>query len=149
MNFQHLDDAVAECQRLLQCGYVANGNWTLGQICRHMRVSIEANMGGYPTWMTVLGYPLRPILRTFILPRLLAGNSPKGVKTAGMFVPPSDLDDSAEVDAFAQCVAQFLDSDGKLHAHPGFGKMDREGFNHFHAAHAGHHLGFLDNTSTE
>jgi hypothetical protein len=101
-------------------------------------------MNGYPTWMTVLGYPLRPLLRKFMLPYLLSGNSPSGVKTARMFVPPVDLDDTAEVHAYSQCVARFLSCEGQLHPHPGFGKMDHEGFNMFHAAHAAHHLSFLN-----
>ena len=100
-------------------------------------------MNGYPTWMTMLGYPLRPILRWLMLPRLLAGNSPSGVKTAGIFVPPNDLDDRAEVRRFMECVTVFLKSAGPMHAHPGFGNMTKEEFNHFHAAHAAHHLSFL------
>jgi hypothetical protein len=100
-------------------------------------------MKGYPTWMTVLGYPLRPFLRKLMLPRLLSGNSPTGIRTAPMFVPQSDVDDTFEVTAFSQCVTDFLNDDGPLHPHPGFGKMSREEFNSFHAAHAAHHLSFL------
>lgn len=120
-----------------------NGNWTLGQICHHLRGTIEANLKGYPNWMVLLGYPLRPFLRRFMLPRLLSGNSPTGVKTARMFVPPSDLDDCNEVKEFTQCVSQFLAHRGQLYAHPGFGRMSCQEFNKFHAAHAAHHLSFL------
>ena len=115
----------------------------LGQICRHVRLTIEANMSGYPWWMSLLGYPLRPFLRWFMLPRLLRGNSPSGVKTAAMFVPPTGLNDTAEVEAFAECVRRFLEYQGQLHPHPGFGKLDQDEFNRFHAAHAAHHLSFL------
>ena len=143
LNFEHLDAAVNECRSLLSTGYMKTGEWSLGQICCHMRRTIEANMNGYPNWMTILGYPLRPILRRLALPKLLAGKSPKGIKTAGMFVPPADLNDAEEVEAFAKCVEQFLASNNPLHPHPGFEEMDRDGFNHFHAAHSAHHLSFL------
>lgn len=139
-----LDDVVEECRDLLESGYKARGNWTLGQMCRHIRVTMEANMHGYPRWMTTLGLPLRPVLRTFVLPRLLRGNSINGVKTAGMFVPPKDLDDATELDKLEVCVHEFKDSTSTLHAHPGFGRMDKERFNSFHAAHAAHHLSFLE-----
>ena len=143
LKLENLDDAMAECDRLLQGGYKCVGNWTLAQACRHLRLTIDANMNGYPTWMTVLGWPLRPFLRWFVLPRLLSGNSPGGVRTAGMFVPAEDLDDAKEVAEFEKCVAIFNDSTDLLSPHPGFGKMSRQEFNAFHAAHAAHHLSFL------
>ena len=141
---------MTECERLLQTGYSKAGNWSLGQICYHMRVTIDANMHGYPAWMTVIGYSLRPALRMFALPRLLAGKSPKGVPTAGMFVPPNDLNDDREMQLFSQCISQFLASETSMHPHPGFGKMSKREFHQFHAAHAAHHLSFLKaNESSE
>ncbi len=138
-----LDDAIDECERLLETGYTKFGNWSLAQICCHLRLTIQSNMAGYPTWMTVLGYPLRPILRRFMLPRLLAGNSPTGIKTAGIFIPPDEGVDEQEFDRFKRCVAEFNAKNGTMHAHPGFGKMSKKEFGRFHAAHAAHHLSFL------
>jgi len=144
LTLDNLDDAVAECRRLLATGYQRRGAWTLGQMCRHVRLTMESNMEGYPLWMSVLGLPLRPLLRRFALPRLLAGNSISGVRTAGMFVPPAGLDDAAELERFEACVRAFKGGSGPLHPHPGFGRMSREGFERFHAAHTAHHLGFLE-----
>lgn len=141
--FDGLAEALQECRDLLDSGYHRHGNWSLGQICRHIRLTMEANMDGYPRWMTILGFPLRPFIRRFGLPGLLAGKSPKGLPTAGMFMPPKDTEDDDEVEALARCIETFLSGQGKLHAHPGFGSMSREQFEHFHAAHLGHHLGFL------
>lgn len=141
--FDDLDDAVAECRRLLDNGYQQYGAWTLGQMCQHIRLTMEANMRGYPTWMSALGLPLRPALRRFALPRLLAGKSINGVRTAGMFVPPAGLDDASELGAFVACVEEFKAGTGPLHPHPGFGRMTREEFNRFHAGHTAHHLSFL------
>lgn len=138
-----LAEVVAETRSLLEIGYSMSGQWTLGQICCHMRTTIQANMDGYPKWMVIVGYPLRPILRWLALPRLLNGGAPQGIKTAGMFVPPANLDDEDEVEKLEQCVSLFLSSKKPLHAHPGFGSMDRVAFEKFHSAHAAHHLGFL------
>jgi hypothetical protein len=143
LKLQSLDEALAETTRLLQNAYTKSGNWSLAQICCHLRLSIECNMNGYPRWMTILGYPLRPFLRWLALPKLLACDSPKGIRTAGIFVPPEKLDDASEVEKFKQCVVLFQESDQPMHAHPGFGSMTNEEFDHFHAAHAAHHLGFL------
>jgi Protein of unknown function (DUF1569) len=140
----NLEDAVSECRRLNEVGYESTGNWSLAQICNHLRLTMESNMNGYPTWMTVLGMPLRPFLRKFALPRLLRGDSINGMRTAGMFVPVDGLQDAMELEKFEECVKEFERSTSPLHAHPGFGKMPRSGFNRFHAAHAAHHLSFLN-----
>lgn len=80
---RNLSEVGDECDRLLRSGYVGHGNWTLGQACRHLKLTIDANVDGYPPWMTWLGFPLRPILRRAVLPRLLRGRSPSGIKTGG------------------------------------------------------------------
>jgi len=149
LHFESLNDTVAECERLLNSGYVKSGNWSLGQICQHIRLTMESNMNGYPKWMTILGFPLRPFMKRFGLPSLLAGKSPKGIPTAPMFTPPTNVNDVQEVDAFAQCVEQFLTWKTALHPHPGFGAMSHQEFEHFHAAHMAHHLGFLDQAKSD
>lgn len=143
LQLERLPDAIAECERLLHAGYTRSGNWSLAQICCHLRLTIESNLDGYPAWMTIIGYPLRPILRRFMLPKLLSGNSPSGVKTAGMFLPPNDIEDTLELERFKECVTRFVETSRPLHGHPGFGNMTNEEFNRFHAAHAAHHLSFL------
>lgn len=143
LTFEFLNQAVEESESLLCDGYSKSGNWTLAQIACHLRLTIEKNMLGYPRWMVIVGYPLRPFLRRLVLPKLLAGNSPNGFRTAGIFVPPENLDDVSELDKFKKCVESFTESDQPLHAHPGFGDMSKDEFNHFHAAHAAHHLSFL------
>lgn len=147
--FASLREVISECESLLASGYTRHGKWTLGQICCHLRVTIEANLNGYPAWMTVLGYPLRPLLKWFMLPRLLAGNSPAGIKTAGRFVPAAGLDDRSEVKALSDCIDLFEAYNKPLHAHPGFGRMTKAQFDRFHAAHAAHHLGFLSPADSE
>lgn len=143
LRLNSLDEVIPECERLLKSGYEMTGRWTLGQMCNHVRLTMEANMNGYPRWMTTLGLPLRPFLRKLALPRLMDGRSIKGVKTAGMFVPPSGLDDSEEVRKLEACIEDFSRSASPLHAHPGFGRMSHDEFGRFHAAHAAHHLSFL------
>ena len=143
LQFENLEQVVAEVDRLQAKGYEKSGKWSLGQICWHMRQTMECNMNGYPTWMVVLGFPMRPLLRNIGLPRLLAGKSPKGIPTAGMFVPANDVGDAGEVEEFRKCVRAFMSWTHPLHPHPGFGRMSAEEFAAFHAAHAAHHLSFL------
>jgi hypothetical protein len=142
LKFENLDDAVEECRQLQRSGYLRAGNWSLGQACRHLRLAQDSCIDGYPRWMSLFA-PLRPLLRWFFLPRLLRGDSPAGIRTAGNYVPPPDVDDEQEFRAFAECVRRFADHDGFLYPHPGFGKFDHSALGQFHAAHAAHHFGFL------
>ncbi|WP_404310745.1 DUF1569 domain-containing protein [Neorhodopirellula lusitana] len=142
LNFDSLDEVIQEAQRLLASGYTRNGNWSLGQACRHMRLTIEANMDGYPWWMSITA-PVRPLLRWLVLPKLLRGDSPAGLMTAGMFVPPDDMNDAEEIALLAEAVARFKGYQGRLYPHPGFGRLSHSEFERFHAMHAAHHLGFL------
>lgn len=142
LNFEKLEQAVAECHRLLDSGYQKAGKWSLADACEHIRLTIESNMQGYPWWMS-LAAPIRPIMRAMMLPRLLRGDSPAGLPTAGMFVPSGNATDRDEVEAFEKCVDSFRRYDGKLYPHPGFGSMSKDQFEHFHASHMAHHLGFL------
>jgi hypothetical protein len=140
--FETLDDSVDEATHLLSSGYVRGGNWSLGQACHLIRLTVDASVDGYPKWMSI-ALPIRPILRWLMLPRFLQGNSPAGIKTAGTYVPPENLDDAEEVQKLADSIRRFKAHPGRYHPHPGFGQLGREGLEHFHAMHAAHHFGFL------
>lgn len=147
LKFEQLDDAVVEAESLLRGGYERRGNWTLGQICRHLRLVQDPSIDGYPKWMSAFAF-LRPLMRRWMLPRIMKGDSPRGIRTARMFVPPQQLDDADEVAKFAGSVDRFSRHPGPFVPHPGFGRMNREDLARLHAAHAAHHLRFLDPDSS-
>ncbi|OYP33078.1 DUF1569 domain-containing protein [Rhodopirellula sp. MGV] len=142
LKFNDLSDAVEEARQLLACGYVRHGNWSLGQICRHLVLVQDPSVDGYPIWMSLFA-PLRPLVRRLLLPKVLSDDSPRGIRTAPMFVPSDNLDDAAEVDAFAASVERLLAHPGAYAPHPGFGRLPREKILEIHAAHAAHHLRHL------
>ena len=140
--FKGLEEAVTECQALLDSGYQRGGNWTLAQACRHLRLTQDASINGYPPWMSLFA-PVRPLIRWLLLPRLLRGDSPAGIRTAAIFLPPEDMQDQVELNEFTKSVERFQQHTGYLYPHPGFGKLERSQLEEIHAAHAAHHLGFL------
>lgn len=137
-----LDSAIREIEFIAVTGYEMHGNWTLAQICRHLRLTQDASIDGYPGWMSLF-MPLRPIIRGLLLKKLLKGDSKAGFPTSSDYVPEGDLEDQSEVEAYKTSVKRFRDHEGKFYPHPGFGISDRETLEQLHAAHAGHHLGFL------
>ena len=113
LHFTKLDQATAESQSLLKSGYVQHGNWTLAQICRHLYLVQDASIAGYPKWMSLFAF-LRPLFRRLLLPRLMQGNSPTGIRTAGIFVPAKELDDAEEVTKFMESAQRFEAHSGPL-----------------------------------
>ncbi|TWT39296.1 DUF1569 domain-containing protein [Blastopirellula retiformator] len=142
LQFPNIAAAVDDARQLLAGGYVRHGNWSLGQICRHLVLVQDLSIDGCPAWMSVFA-PLRPLMRWWLLPKLLSGDSPRGIRTAPMFVPPGDLDDAVEVEAFAASVERLLRHPGPYAPHPGFGRLPPEKILEIHAAHASHHLRHL------
>lgn len=142
LDFGDLNDAVTEARTLLSNGYSKHGHWSVGQICRHLVLVQDSSVDGYPKWMSFFAF-LRPVMRRILLPKVLSGDSPRGIRTASMFVPPADLDDAREVEAFAASVARFYAHVGDYAPHPAFGRLPRERIEQIHSAHAAHHLRFL------
>ncbi len=150
LQFDSLRSAADEVQSLLESGYERCGNWSLAQVCRHLCLVQDPSIDGYPKWISLFAF-LRPVMRCVLLPRLLAGNSPKGIPTARAFVPPQELNDATEALKFLESVARFQSYQGEFVPHPAFGRLNREQLELIHAAHAAHHLRFLKplETATE
>ncbi|MCA9134189.1 MAG: DUF1569 domain-containing protein [Planctomycetales bacterium] len=146
LQFADLDAAVTDARQLLSDGYERHGKWSLGQICRHLSLVQDPSLDGYPWWMSAFAF-LRPAMRRLLLPRLLSGDSPQGIPTSRVFVPPAEVDDAVAVEAFAHSVARFAAHSGRTYPHPAFGRLDRAKLEQLHAAHAAHHLRFLQKRS--
>ena len=142
LHFDDLNAAIEEAQSLLKSGYNHSGNWSLGQICRHLTLVQDPSVDGYPKWMSFFAF-LRPVMRRILLPKVLSDDSPRGIRTASIFVPPAELEDAGEVETFAASVARFYAHLGDYATHPAFGRLPRERIEQIHSAHAAHHLRFL------
>lgn len=142
LKFDSLRAAAEDAQRLLGSGYSRHGNWTLGQICRHLRLVQDPSVDGYPKWMSLFAF-LRPLMRRVLLPKALSSNPPQGIRTMGMFEPGDQADDRREVDQFVASCERFIEHSCTYHPHPAFGRLEREDLEQVHAAHAAHHLRFL------
>jgi hypothetical protein len=77
-----------EARRLLESGYERHGNGSLGQICRHLRLVQDPSIDGFPKWMGWFAF-LRPLMRRFLLPKLLRGASPTGYDPSGLIARAS------------------------------------------------------------
>jgi hypothetical protein len=142
LQFANLDEAVQEVRTLQHNGYTPCGEWSLGQICRHLTLVQTPSVDGYPAWMSLFAF-MRPAMRRWLLPKLRRPDSPRGIRTASIFVPPNQVDDHEELEAFARCVDRFHAHQGEYAPHPAFGRMSRAEIEEIHTLHAAHHLRFL------
>ena len=142
LEFETLDEAGQEASRLLESGYVLCGDWSLGQICRHLTLVQAPSIDGYPFWLSVFA-PLRPVMRWRLLPKLLDVDSQLRIRTIKAFMPPDDADDAIEVEKYCQSVDRLNRHTQPFAPHPAFGRIPRQQLLRIHAAHAAHHLRFL------
>ena len=142
LQFESLNAAGLDARMLLTSGYERHGQWSLGQVCRHLVLVQNPSVDGYPTWMSLFAF-LRPAMRRWLLPKLLSGDSPQGIRTASSFMPPAKTDDEVEVARFFESVDRLLTHVGNYAPHPAFGRLSREQILEIHCSHAAHHLRFL------
>src|SRR5262245_38050967 len=69
LRFQSLDEVLEDARRLAAGPVVQRGNWTLGQVCRHLAQGMVLSIDGparpltYPWWHCWLG----PLFRGWVL----------------------------------------------------------------------------------
>jgi len=140
LEFTSLDQVMPEVDRLLQ-GYTRQGNWSLGQMCQHLTISIRGSLEGFEgkgPWL--LRVALGPTIKKQIL---RSGKVREGIKPPGFFLPGTDLDDRAEAEAYRAALRFFSMHTGPLADHPVFGRMTYAEWDHLHRIHAAHHLSFV------
>ncbi len=124
----------------LRAGHVPTGRWSLAQICRHLADSFTGSMDGF-------GVDHHRVMRGLFGRRALKdvfqnGLSP-GFTVTERLNPPPDADFGASVEDLETAIERFQRSDGPLHMHPFFGRLDRSEWERLHLIHCAHHLGYM------
>ncbi len=131
-----------DVDRLLS-GYTTAGNWSLGQICRHLSTSMRFTVEGAPRmkwWTKALKWTIGPMARRRFF---RTKHMPEGFRMpTDALDPKPGLDDRAEAEALRATIRLFLASDGPFGDHPIFGNLSPEEWRRFHAIHCAHHLSF-------
>lgn len=139
LSFASLADVTPDVERLL-AGHVTVGRWSLGQICNHLALTINAPIDGCPVKFPWL------VRRTFgaAARRLMFrwGWIPRGVRVPRTYLPRPGLDAAAEAEALRAAVGRFQIHVGPLDEHPLLGPMGKAGWERFHLLHCAHHLSF-------
>lgn len=141
LSFQTWADAAADVRRLQQAGCEPQGEWTFGQICRHLAEILDASMHGFPEIPDWQKY--RELGPTMLL-RVLQGKRMKtGFPLPEAQQPPSYAPADVWSNRLCDLLAQAEQFPGPPPPHPIFGPMSLDQWRQLQFIHLAHHLSFL------
>lgn len=146
VSFRTLDEVMPDVERLM-AGHTAVGQWSLGQICNHLALTIRLSIEGAPvkgSWLfrRVAG----PVLRRIMLRR---NSIPERVQVPKIYLPQDQKNAGSEAVALRKAIGRLLAYQGEFDEHPLLGRMSPVDWRQFHLIHCAHHLSFLWPASTE
>jgi uncharacterized protein DUF1569 len=141
VDYKSLHEVVDDADRLTDGQVKAIGNWSPGQIYRHLAIAFNGSIDGlpnaFPWYMRLMGGLLKK--------KLLAGPMPPGIKLPAAFakvVLPPETSTEQGLAELKTAVAR-LDREPHRARHPIFGEMTKEEWNKAHLGHANLHMSYL------
>ena len=140
LQFASFDEVMPDVDRLLQ-GHETVGQWSLGQICRHLAkvlrrvVDLPATAPQDPS-LWVSAEKKRVVLESGVLPVGLP--APEGV------VPDAteEFDAAVEAEGLRQALAHYQASSGPVIPHRFLGPLSKAEWDRVQLVHLAHHLSF-------
>lgn len=141
LRYGSFDEIVADAEKL-RGGYQQMGNWSLGQIAKHVAGGMAMALDG--------GTPLANPLVRFVASTFMKNGAVRGPLKPGFKLPkkfaakliPSNTDDEAGVAELRQIVARWKKETQRL-PHPFFGKLTPAEWDAISLNHASLHFSFL------
>jgi hypothetical protein len=141
LHFDTIEEILADVEGLNRGKFKMVGNWSGGQILRHLTIVMNGSIDGSPIR---LGWPLRMIGR-LTKKRMLAKGMKPGLQlpaVAAKGLVPAPISWEEAIAGFRQAIhRQQSEPDRKPHGF--FGPMTRDEWNRLHCHHAALHLSFL------
>jgi hypothetical protein len=141
LNYASLDELLADADRMSAGPVKALGNWSAGQIFRHLARAFNASIDGFtvtfPWYLCVLARVFRK--------KLVAGPMPPGFKLPAKGASDLEPEPTPAEAGLAELHAAVdrLGREPHRASHPLFGDLDRETWNTIHLKHASLHMSFL------
>lgn len=141
LKFASFEELLADLNRLTSGPVKTLGNWSPGQIFRHLAIAYNGSIDGFPMTFPL---PFRLMAKVF-RKKLLTMAMPAGFKlpAAGakaMVPPPTSTEEGA---AELRAAVARLQREPQRAKHPMFGNLSREEWDRVHLTHASLHLSFL------
>ncbi len=142
LRFETVEDILADVEHLNGSKFKALGNWSGGQILKHLATVMNSSIDGMPPMR--LAWYMRLMAR-LMKGWLLSGKMPPGFKlkdeAATSFIPQeTNWDEGLRL---IRGAVRRQQTESKREPSPFLGPMTREDWNRLHCRHAELHLSFL------
>jgi hypothetical protein len=143
LRFNDLADVLTEAERLSAGPVRSLGNWSAGQVFKHLALSMNNSIDGSSfkaPWWIRLGARM-------MLGRMLKGKMPAGFKLPESARAEIVADDSITTDEGLHALREAIERQAtQTHREPhgAFGRLSREQWEQLHLRHAEMHLSFLE-----
>ncbi len=140
VHFETFEDLLADAEHLVAHEVHMVGNWSLGQVLRHLSASFAYSIDGFPF---LLPAPLRFLLRVTLKKRCLTRPLAPGLKLpgkAGNLIPVAT--EPAQGCAMLRDAIQRLENEPTRKQNPALGRLTADEWTQMHLRHAELHLSF-------
>lgn len=147
LRFDSLDDIRADVDRLANAKELkVLGNWTSGQILKHLAIVMNCAIDGMPSRMPWHLRAMLAMLRPFFVRKFLRDPMPAGYKlppdVAAVIIPAASTSWEDGLAAIRTAIER-LKKETKREPSPFMGKLSVEDFNRLQCRHSELHLSFL------
>lgn len=141
VRYENYDELLQDAERLAMVSTRELGNWSKGQIFKHMAKAIDAMIDG-PAF--VLPAPMRWVFSLFMKKRMLSRTLDPGFKLpkrAAAFIPDETPTEEG-LQMLRKAIAR-IKSATEVTMHPGFGRISKAEWDAFQLRHCEMHMSFI------
>lgn len=131
-------DLLADAEQLAKTKVKTLGNWSYGQILKHVAQSTDSSIDGSGF---ALPAPIRWVFTLLMKRKYLTQPIPAGFKAPKQFQPPEVSVEDSLADLRKAIARQ--NTEEKRAMHPAFGKISKDEWTQFNLRHAEMHMSFI------
>lgn len=138
VRYASLPELLSDVENLAASEIRTLGNWSYGQILKHLAMSIDSSIDGTGF---MLPAPARWLMSLLMKKRFLTQPIPAGFKSVAQFIP--DKTSVAEGLASLRSALERQQREPNRALHPAFGKLSQAEWDAFNLRHAEVHMSFV------
>ena len=138
VRYESYGDFIADAEQMALADFQTLGNWSLGQILKHLAQSVDSSIDGAGFSLPA---PVRWVMSLLMKKKFLTKPIPAGFKTTKEFTP-----EETTIEEGLALLRRAVDRQGKETKradHPGFGKITAQEWTEFNLRHAELHMSFV------
>jgi hypothetical protein len=141
LHFRDVDEVLADAEKLSAGGYRRLGNWSLGQMTKHLAGAMNIGLNGAPFRAPLV---LRFVAKNFLKKRALRKCTPgfRVPTKIARHVVPDETSDAEGLDALREATRRWK-TETQRYPQPFFGSLTPDEWNQLVLRHAEMHMSFL------